>query len=217
MCISEEVSWTTLIVGTITNIVCISLLYPNLFKKNNSKYIYAIVFIILWQYGLLMQIPDGIAWRQIKDNKSTKSSGILAFILNVTQPIIFFIGIIILMIIFKKNLYYLIPALILLIYYIYQIIHELLLNNLKFDVSPKNNCKSLNYQWWEKISSTIYLILFPLIIIPLFNLPITILNLSIFFISLIISSFIVYDCNPGSLWCWSIAIAGLINYLFIYF
>ena len=48
-----------------------------------------------------------------------------------------------------KNLYYLIPALILLIYYIYQIIHELL-NNLKFDVSPKNNCKSLNCNGGKK-------------------------------------------------------------------
>lgn len=24
---------------------------------------------------------------------------------------------------------------------------------------------------------------------------------------------LTYGCNPGSFWCWSVAIAGLVNYL----
>ena len=41
-----------------------------------------------WQYGLLMQIPEGIAWLQLDGGQTDiRAVSRVAFVLNITQPL----------------------------------------------------------------------------------------------------------------------------------
>jgi hypothetical protein len=164
--------------------------------------------ILIWQYSLLMQIPDAIAWNNIKNNKFSESPGKLAAFLNLTQPIVTFIG---MLFILNVNSYYLlIPAFIVIIIYIVNIL--LNLKKFKYEVKPEKTCNSLNYTWWDNVNPSLYLIIFPLLFM-LLPIKFAITNLLIFFGTLFISMIVNYNCNPGSWWCWSIASAGILNYL----
>ena len=206
MCINEEVSITTLLVGTIVNLYILFNLSP---KLNNRNYYIAFIVVLVWQYYLLMQIPDAISWNNIKNNKKEEFPGKLAAFLNLTQPIVTFIGV---CFIINKNYYLLIPALTVLIIYIINILVNI--KNFRYDIKPEKECTSLNYKWWDLVNPALYLIIFPLLFILLpFKFAIT--NILIFFGTLFVSMLVNYNCNPGSWWCWSVASAGLINYLII--
>lgn len=209
MCINEETSWTTLVIGTIINISILIKLYPSIW--NNSYNLKTFIIILLWQYALLMQIPDGLAWNTINNNKDTTSVGHLAAFLNLTQPIICFILMALLIHLTTKDYMILIPGSIILIFYIINIISNLY--KFKFDVKPSEHCRGLNYQWWEHINAIFYLLAIPLLILSLNNLKLFTINIIIFFGSLLASILLTYGCNPGSFWCWSIALAGLVNYV----
>ena len=90
MCISEEISITTLVLGSLINFYIIYYLSD---KLDNNDSLTCFMFVLTWQYALLMQIPDAIAWNNIKNGKSTETAGKLAAFLNLTQPIILLIGI----------------------------------------------------------------------------------------------------------------------------
>ncbi len=198
MCINEETSWITLILGTVINTYVVKDLYRNR--------IYLPIFIILaWQYALLMQIPDAIAWRNIKNGNSTEHEGKLAFFLNITQPIVWFLCIMP----FVKSYNVLLPVLLLLGIYIYDIYN----NKLKYDITPPEKCNSLNYQWWEKLNPYLYFLVMTSIFMIIPDRKFALLNIILFYGSFIISKLIKYECNFGSFWCWSIASCGLINYL----
>lgn len=208
MCINEETSWTTLVIGTIVNISILVKLYPSISK--NSYNLKTFIIILLWQYALLMQIPDGLAWNRINNNEDTTDVGYLAAFLNLTQPIICFILMALLIHLTTKDYMILIPGCIILILYIINIIFNL--HKFKFDVKPSENCNGLNYQWWEHINSIFYLLAIPVLLLSLNNLKLFTINIIIFFGSLLASILLTYGCNPGSLWCWSISLAGLVNY-----
>lgn len=210
MCINEETSIITLVLGTVINLSILIKLYPEIFVNNYSMNTFFVV--ILWQYALLMQIPDYIAWNSINSNKNTEFAGKLAAFLNLTQPIMCFILMLILIHITHKDYITLLPGVIILIFYIINILTNF--SKFKYDVSPSINCSGLNYKWWEHINPIFYLLCIPLLIISLKSLKLTILNIIIFFGSLLSSILLTYGCSPGSFWCWSVASAGLINYIF---
>ena len=218
MCINFETSVVTLIIGTLVNLLLLFKLFPYIQNGNtiNENALFAFMFIIIWQYALLMQIPDAIGWHNIKNNESTTNAGKLAFILNVTQPLISLICVGIIMIKLNLNFIYLIPAIIVFILYVVNIFSELNKNTIKYDINPAGNCSSLNYQWWEKINVIYYLIVFLLIFIAPLNFKWATTNVTIYLISLAISVLLINNCgNFGSMWCWTIASAGLINYFII--
>lgn len=202
MCISEEISYLTLTIGTLVNCFIIYSLI------NNKKY-ELIPIIFLWQYALLMQIPDGLAWNKIKKGENTEFAGKLAAFLNLTQPIVTFI----LILIITKNYKMLIPSAIVLVMYIINIYQNL--SKFNYNVTPGKNCSSLNYSWWDHLNTIFYMIFFPLVFLAISNLNIIVINTLIFFITIGISIAINYNCNPGSFWCWSVASAGLANYVLI--
>lgn len=200
MCINEETSWTTLILGTVINAYLVKDLYRN-------KIYLPIFIILLWQYALLMQIPDAIAWRNIKNGNTTSKEGRLAFFLNVTQPIVLFLFILP----FVKNYYMLILALVVLCIYINNIYVNY--NDINYETKPHDKCSSLNFKWWEVIDPKLYFLSMTLFFILIPDIKIAFLNILLFYSSFIVSYTIDYTCNPSSLWCWSIASCGLINYL----
>ena len=201
MCINEETSWITLIIGTIINMYASYDLYKN-------KMFVPLFLVIAWQYALFMQLPDALAWRNIKNGKNTEQEGKLAFLLNVTQPIIYSLCIIP----FATNLKLLLLMLIGMFFYVYHIYTNR--NTVNYELKPSEKCSSLNYTWWRSpFDYRIYLLVMSLVFLCISNNTFALLNIIIFYGSLILSYIIQYSCNLSSFWCWSIASAGLINYL----
>jgi energy-converting hydrogenase Eha subunit C len=207
MCLSESVSWTTLIIGTIVNILCINYLI-RLKNKNTTM---PILFIIAWQYALLMQIPDALEWRN--PNKSGYP-GKLAYFLNTTQPLVVVICV---AIAFQKldiSLGRLIPAIISLVVYMAFVIKDSS-KRTNFNIEPDKNCRNLNYQWWNNLPVLLYFTTILLVFASIPNTGYIVINSVIFIGSIIATKLIVGNhCNPGSLWCWSVASAGPIIFLY---
>jgi hypothetical protein len=207
MCISEKISWITLAIGSILNIII--LLY--LSRIPDPKVIIPIILIIGWQYALLMQIPDALAWRY----PSAQYPGKLAFVLNVTQPMVLFILVVIALTKLNISLIRLTPAIITLAIYSILTIKDTV-NRKEYNIQPPEQCKYLSYSWWSPSKYILYMLSMVLLILclaPEWNY--VILTLSIFIGSIIASKMIVgTKCNPGSLWCWSIASAGMITFVY---
>ena len=206
MCLSEQVSWTTLIIGTIINCICITYLS----RINNKKTIIPIILILGWQYALLMQIPDALAWR----NPNAKYPGKLAYVLNTTQPFIFIVLVAIGLQKMNIPLARLLPAILIgLIYGILIIIETYKQND--FNIEPLKSCRNLNYRWWDSLPVVLYFLTLILSMLAIPYLGYIVLNITIFIGSILITQKIVgNECNPGSLWCWSVAGAGLCMFLY---
>ena len=201
---SEKVSWLTLIIGTVINIACI--IYLSSIPNHNK--IIPILLVLTWQYGLLMQIPDALAWRK----PSSKTPGKLAFILNVTQPLVWLMIFCIIFYIYNLPITRLIPAIILFMIYIVDVIRNIPKINFKLKY---DNCRNLQYTWWKKISGVLYIITMCAIILALPSIPLISITLILFLGSFLMSTILVKkDCNAGSLWCWSVAICGFIVTIF---
>jgi len=201
MCINEETSVLTLIVGTIINLY----VGADFFRRNNVS---ALTMVISWQYALLMQIPDMLAWNDIKNNKTDKNTGKLTAFLNLTQPLFLFLVVFFV----TKDKTCLIIGFIALLLYIIDIASNM--HKFDFKIEPSKECSSLDYRWWSNLNPIFYIIVFPLILMCLPDLNYGLLNISIFFLTLILSIVVNYGCSPSSWWCWSVASGGLINYIF---
>ncbi len=206
MCLSESISWTTLILGTIKNCFCIIYLS----RINNKKTIIPIILILAWQYALLMQIPDALAWR----NLDAKYPGKLAYILNTTQPFIFIILLSIALQKMNIPLTRLFPAILIgLIYAVFIIIETYKLND--FSIQPLKSCRNLNYKWWDNLPVVLYSLTLILSMLAIPYLGYIVLNIVIFIGSILITQKNVgNECNPGSLWCWSVSGAGFCMFLY---
>jgi hypothetical protein len=201
MCFSEKISWITLLLGSIINIILILLLS----RISNPRVIIPIMLIVGWQYALLMQIPDALAWR----NSKASYPGKLAFVLNTTQPIILIIVVAIILTKLQKSFIWLIPSLLLCIVYSIYVIKET--PHINFDVTPESSCSNLSYRWWSKLPTSLYYIIMITTALAIPSAPFVAISLFLFVSTILVSAKVVSKgCNIGSLWCWSVASAGLV-------
>lgn len=212
MCFDEKTSWVTFIVGTIINVSSIGILL----KSNTKKILVPICLILLWQYALFMQIADALAWKYPKSSIPPK----LACFLNTTQPLIAFL--LVVYIITKKGVSSLTiyPAIIALVIYGIFISRDIQNSSLK-TIKPWGLCNNLNYDWWSRISFIFYCaaILLSVWAIPykITGIGLLILTTIIFIGSFILALFLTGSkCASGSLWCWMVASAGLITFIYTY-
>eukprot|EP01063_Lacrimia_lanifica_P024265 TRINITY_DN32206_c0_g1_i1.p1 TRINITY_DN32206_c0_g1~~TRINITY_DN32206_c0_g1_i1.p1 ORF type:complete len:304 (+),score=30.75 TRINITY_DN32206_c0_g1_i1:97-1008(+) len=77
MCFTEELSWTTLAVGTTLNLIVAGVLY-----RWVHEWRVGCILVAAWQFGLLMQLPEAMVWRTNGNGDWEKT----AFALNVLQP-----------------------------------------------------------------------------------------------------------------------------------
>lgn len=204
MCFSEKVSWLTLIIGTIINII--SLIF--LSKIPNPRVIIPIMLIIGWQYALLMQIPDALAWRDLK----SPYPGKLAFVLNTTQPLIAIMMVAFILHKLGVSLVRLAPAIIVCAVYIVYVLIEAFKTD--YIVKPRGSCHNLEYTWWDNIPYALYSLIMILAVLCIPSIPYVVLTLALFCGSIAATRMVVdIGCDPGSLWCWSVAGAGLITAL----
>lgn len=214
MCFDEKTSWTTLGVGSLANIGILVYLWREKTIYNDTNLVYPIISLLAFQYALLMQLPDGLAWRELRlEQKISSSTKYLAFGLNTTQsmamgllalaafvytgrtlPVTFWMGVFALL--------------------VYIILFLASGKNIDWNMKPTASCAHLNYGWWKVKDdmNTIRIILYFVSMLLFFSaLPNVwwITNSIIFMVSFAIT-LIIYPCATASTWCWSTAAAGLV-------
>jgi hypothetical protein len=179
-------------------------------RIHDPKIIIPIILVIVWQYALLMQIADALAWR----NPTAEYPGKLAFILNTTQPLVFFILVVIALTRLGVSLWRLCPAILALSVYSVMIIREAAKRK-DYDISPPQHCRYLSYSWWDGPKYCIYMlsiILTLLALAPAWGY--IVLSMVLFIGSTVASGIVAGECPSGSLWCWSIAGSGVCTFIY---
>ena len=165
------------------------------------------MLIIGWQYSLLMQIPDALAWR----NPEARYPGNLAFILNATQPLIATVVVAVMLLKLDVSLVRLLPAFVLGVVYAVYVANKAY--GMSFDLTPIPECTNLYYPWWDNRTSL--LLYFATTLAATAATPSVtylVLSLVLFCGTVLISKQILVEaCNSESLWCWSVAGAGLVT------
>ena len=206
MCWNKEVSFITLIIGTVFTIL--------LWLKYNDTNIRVIACI--WQFVLFMQLFEGLSWVSKETNNETLSifSTKCAFIFNVLQPIA--VALLCILISDSNPIKYTLATLIV----IYLIILLYSVSTTSFSQPLYENdetCHHLQLYWWNSFSNWIFI--FYIIILTVSCLSLKPLHLGIFQISYIILTFFlsnwIYPCSYGSIWCWFAAFAPLLTYIYL--
>lgn len=204
MCFDERTSWATFIVGTLLNLLMVSR-----FKGPE-----VIAIAVLWQFVLLMQVFEALAWRTQSRPGSRLHSFATngAMIANVMQPIV--VGLVFLALL-GGSMPYKLAAVVLMVGYVAWLIYSLNTSPNVSSLQPKEGCTHLNLSWWDNFSfkgingAVPYLVcLFGLLILLLRPLGLMWFEASYIFVTLIISAYF-YSCGTGSMWCWLAAFAPL--------
>ena len=196
MCWSAETSFATLAVGTVLN----GFSYATL--RARASPVAGMVWA--WQYALLMQIPEGVAWLQLDaGDDDVRGVSRLAMFLNVTQPVALFVGI------RCSGLYHEFRH----SYAVLVLYAVVLLTQLdeiwprSASIAPRDGCTHLNLGYWDTSRALVYVTASFLIIAEARPAYWAITNALLFGTTLILAM-IVYPCGAGSVWCWFIFLAG---------
>ena len=212
MCWNKEVSFLTFGLGTVLNLLC------GAFFLRRGLYVPA-VLLIGWQYGLLMQLPEGAAWIDIEAGKVPTTPSRVAMILNVTQPIAMFVSVTL------ANLYgsgggirqrnwFVAPirsrGMIALSMYLLLLIGDSdELWQSSDDITPEENCSTLDLRWWNSSRTILYVVGSVIVLSDIDDFVWRVTNVAIFVASLLIA-FHNFPCGLGSLWCWIISMSALV-------
>lgn len=182
--------------GTITNIlVCL-----HLYKIGRTKDVY---MLLSWQFGLLMQIPEIMEWRNIRFNKEeTFDTSILAFWLNVLQPVVAYIGVT--ATVGSQDIYSIIGL----------TMYALTFMNVKLgkSIRPRNDCPHLVFDWWPLHRAIAYHLV-TLLILRRLPLRSAMIHTFVFEATFLFATLTVKPCAIASVWCWSTFVAAICVFL----
>lgn len=191
MCWNAQVSFSTFAIGTLLNISSYSYLRHMQSSIQN--------IIIYWQYTLLMQIVEGIAWIQIQNEEDIQIVSKFAMVLNTFQPLI-------LMLVVRFGLLKPIKyAGIANLMYFALLLSDGVWNFT--DIKPQDGCTHLRLRYWTTTRTTLYMLASLISFWEIPSLFWSLVNMSIFLISFFIA-IIFTSCGVGSLFCWIIFTSG---------
>lgn len=198
MCFSATTSFLTLGLGTVFNVISFFLLYK--WKSPAAGWIWA------WQYALLMQIPEGIVWTQYDataNHTSIQVASRSAMTLNVTQPVAVLISVRL------SRLYggFRHSYAVLVMYFVVIFSKTDYIWNKSASIAPSEGCDHLDLRYWDVTTALVYIATSLFIIAEARPLYWAAVNAFIFLMTLLFAS-IVYSCGTGSVWCWSVFLAG---------
>ena len=188
MCWNVTTSFVTLGIGTLCNILSFYIL-----KKQDSD---ATTLVLAWQFALLMQIPEGVAWIQIEKDENIEVMSRLALFLNITQPFALYIA----LYVGKMKVRFKYAQVALFMYVIVLLTKVVDIWSESDDIRPLENCTHLNLGYWDGTSGTVYVFASLFVISETPVVYWAIVNASIFLISLGIAG-LFYTCGLGSMWC----------------
>tara|TARA_B100000242_G_C42931506_1_gene432006 strand:+ start:135 stop:812 length:678 start_codon:yes stop_codon:yes gene_type:complete len=213
MCYDEKTSWLTLGIGSIVNIGVLLYLGIEHHKSQNKDLIYPVVVLLIFQFALFMQIPEGIAWGQLRRNKKIeKGLGLAVSILLIMQPVILSL------LMYGACVYTGRPIPIR--FWVTVLIILLWLLNFHYGLcfwkggtklnGPTPQCNHLQIQW--AASDPKILILYLLLMLFFFSIlpPTWWVTATVIFLGSYMWAAYMYPCATGSMWCWSIAFSGLV-------
>jgi hypothetical protein len=153
--------------------------------------------LLWWQFGLLMQIPEIMEWRNIRLNKKeTLDTSILAFWLNVLQPVVAYIAVT--ATVGNHDIYSIIG----LTMYALTFMNE----KLGKSIRPRDDCPHLILDWWPAYRAIAYHLVTLLI---LSRLPSAIIHTFVFEATFLFATLTVKPCAVASVWCWSTFVAAI--------
>lgn len=205
MCFNEYVSFGSLIVGTIFNII--------LYNKFKSKR--TLCIIIMWEWVLLMQFFEGLIWisNNNKNDNMNKICTFCAYLSNILQPIITYLCI---MLLTSQPTYSMVFSTIIICVYVAYMIYKYF-DHVKDNVNHTNNrdnCNHLVYDWWQYDSGLVYIICLLLIILLAAPHSTFLFQFAIISITLLIASVTRLNCGTASTWCFLAASAPLLTLLY---
>jgi hypothetical protein len=211
MCFDKETSIITFIIGTVINIFIICYFNETVIT----------LLAIIWQWILLMQLFEAIAWDSQPEpgskNCSSKNKFAAngALIANITQPIIIALVLISFTTVPTQNK---VIAMILLFAYICWLLYAMGQMNPVNCILQGKNCENIDLAWWRDFpgGALPYGIMFAAAILLLLRpMDLAIVVLIGTFGFYLLSSFF-YGCGSGSVWCWFAASAPLLTGLYWY-
>jgi hypothetical protein len=169
-------------------------------KKRESP---TALMVWAWEYALLMQIPEGIAWLQIENGQNIQIVSRIAMILNVTQPVALFVGI---------RLGGLCGTLKYghIVLFMYGLVLVTQFDHVwegSLSIAPNEGCTHLNLGYWDTSRGIVYVASSLLIISEVPILFWTVVHSMLFLVSLTFA-IVLYPCGVGSVWCWFIFVSG---------
>lgn len=189
MCFNEPMSWSTLVLGSLVNAALLR-------KLPQDSPVRAAV--INWQFGLMMQLGEAMVYRT-----GSKSAVELAFWLNVLQPVAAYVG-------FMPHMHN--PELVGVLVVAYVALLVWKSNKVSKQVFLPD-CSHISLTWWR--DRNMLAGYFVTMIAVLYNIRddrVRHTCLAIFWGTLVVTHYL-YPCSFGSMWCWSIASAGLVTYV----
>lgn len=207
MCLGEKQSWIAFAIGSIVNLF-------NIFIFKNRT---ITIISLLWQWVLIMQVFEAIAWKNqpqggvcnSQNNFATRG----AMIANLTQPIILALMMVVFTPVSKRQK---LIAMSIIFVYICWVIYALNSIPNQTCLEPKKNCDNLNLSWWEKVpGGTVFYMIAMISSILLLVRPMNfaLLELGYILVALAISVKF-YKCGTGSMWCYLAAFAPIFTGLF---
>ena len=200
MCWSKDVSYATFATGTFLNLAF------GLLFCTYGRYDLA-VLLLLWEYALLMQLPEAAAWEELEQQqRSSYLTTLTAFILNVTQPLAAWAGVACV-----TGSWALTPAAwVAALVYVACLVQDRahIRRAFRRGIQPEQQCDHLQLDWWTPASGWLY----NLVMVVLFlHLP-----PALFWVTLLVfegSLLLAYrwkTCGRASLWCLSIACVSVV-------
>lgn len=211
MCFSKQESLLALIVGTALNLLTVGVLLTE--ERYKADWQMRIATVFLWQYALLMQIPEAAQWHHIDKGEPTpKWIKPTAYVFNNTQPIVPWI-------ILALTAFYTdrrIPWWTAIAPIAFTAVAAALFKSEVVDTThrgivPMKGCPHLSLHWWLdglKCWLPLYFAGVLSVIMVLDNKVQKAVQSTVFVASFLMSYFF-YKCGTGSVWCWLIAPAGL--------
>ena len=195
MCWSERTSWTTLVVGTVVN-VCVAV---DLARRGHGAL--PIVLVSFWQFGLLMQWPEALIWRSKGKSKPAVE---LAFWLNVLQPVYGYVALLAFMTPAHRRAVGAVVA----AYVLY-----VLARRARFPTNVMTRgCPHLSLEWWkDRTATALYFVASLAVLLAIPSPLLRNTTLAIWVASFLLTQWL-YPCSYGSMWCWSIVVAGAVTY-----
>lgn len=203
MCWDEHTSVVTFVIGTVFNIF-------NVWYFRDTT---ITIISLMWQWVLLMQLFEAIAWKNQNNPIKNKWAANGALIANVTQPIFVALALIAFTNVSTQNK---VLAMVLVFLYIVWLIYALNQNKPFNELKPSESCDHLDLVWWKKFpgGASVYLIVLLCVLVLLLRpKKLMLFETGFIFVTLAISA-VFYSCGTGSMWCWFAAFAPIATGLY---
>jgi hypothetical protein len=214
MCFSKRESIASFAIGTAINIAVAAIVWQH--PRYRATRLVRLATILMWQFALLMQIPEAVQWHYADRSKTVPPAvNPAAYWLNLLQPAVAFVGIATAVWLSSPWLRAAPVALVVtaacpVLFTVAAAVHFRASMRTQPDLAPSPACTHLNLHWWRHnlrpfLGLYLAAVLSAILLLPA---PQRYIQTAVFLGTFALAN-AVYSCGVGSVWCWSIAPASL--------